>query len=132
MSISSDGLCELVGTWPKLETFRCYNYDDDTDHACTTPPTFHGLVKLLRFCLQLLHLSLVIDTTQLDGINVRSPGNEIRSDKLQERALGNSPIDSPLNMALVLTSLFRDLEEVNLDPWNSTPLRSLVNYRNKY
>ncbi|KAG1752913.1 hypothetical protein EDB19DRAFT_973715 [Suillus lakei] len=119
ISISDDELSELVKAWPKLQIFRlsCYHVPNNT-----TLPTFHGLINVLRLCPELVSLSLVIDTTQLDGIDVKSPGNGIRNNDLQELVLGNSLISSPLDVALVLSSLFPNLAEVNLAPWIGGPL----------
>ncbi|KAG1870205.1 hypothetical protein DFJ58DRAFT_723102 [Suillus subalutaceus] len=122
ISISDDELSELVKAWPKLKIFRlgCYR-----DPASTVLPTFHGLVNVLRLCPELASLSLVIDTTQFDGIDVKSPGSGIRNNGLQELVLGNSLIGSPLDVALVLSSLLPNLPEVNLSPWIGGPLDAL-------
>ncbi|KAG2120386.1 hypothetical protein DEU56DRAFT_928412 [Suillus clintonianus] len=120
ISISDDELSELVEPWPKLKTFRLSYYHNPNS---TLLPTFHGLINVLRRCPELVSLYLVVDTTQLDGIDVKSPGNGIRNDGLQELVLGNSPISSPLYVALVLSSLFPNLAEVNLAPWLSGLLR---------
>ncbi|KAG2111190.1 uncharacterized protein F5147DRAFT_686696 [Suillus discolor] len=122
ISISNDKLGELVNAWPKLKTLRLSCYRDPT---ITVMPTFHGLINVLRLCPELVSLSLVIDTTQLDGINVKSPGNGNRNNGLQELILGNSPISSPLDVALVLNSLLPNLPGVNLDVWIGGPLDAL-------
>lgn len=124
ISISDEELSELVKAWPKLKIFRfsCYR-----DPASTVLPTFHGLINVLRLCPELVSLSLIIDTTQLDGIDVKSPGNGICNNGLQELVLGNSPISSPLDVALVLSSLLPNLPEVNLSLWISGPLYALFN-----
>lgn len=119
ISISDDELSELVKAWPKLKIFRlgCY-----CDPASTVLPTFHDV---LRLCPELVSLSLVIDTTKLDGVDLKSPGNGIRNNVLQELVLGNSPISSPLDVALVLSSLLPNLPEVNLALWIGGPLDAL-------
>ncbi|KAG2154389.1 uncharacterized protein EDB93DRAFT_1131952 [Suillus bovinus] len=122
ISISNDGLGELVKAWPKLTTFRLNCYRDPTS---TVLPTFHGLINVLRLCPELVSLSLVIDTTQLDGIDIKSPGNGIGNNGLQDLVLGNSPISSPLDVALVLSSLLPNLMGVNLSPWIGGPLDAL-------
>ncbi|KAG1718214.1 hypothetical protein EDD22DRAFT_749887, partial [Suillus occidentalis] len=95
---------------PKLKTLKLSYYRDSTMNAL---PTFHGLINVLGSCPDLVSLSLVIDATQLDGIDVESPENGIYYDGLQELDLGSSLIDSPLDVALVLSSLFPNLPEVN-------------------
>ncbi|KIK44798.1 hypothetical protein CY34DRAFT_600028 [Suillus luteus UH-Slu-Lm8-n1] len=82
---------------------------------------------VLTLCPKLVSLALVIDTTQLDGIDVESPG--IYYDGLQELALGNSLIDSSVDIALVLSSLFPNLPEVNLVHWIGSTLGALFNER---
>jgi hypothetical protein len=73
----------------------------------------------------LVSLSLVIDATQLDGIDVKSPANGIHYNGLQELDLGNSLIDSPVDVALVLDGLFPNLPEVNIAHWIGTTLGAL-------
>jgi len=121
ISMSDEELCDLTGAWPKLQILRinCYIsiYPD------TTVPTFRGLMRVLRQCPVLISLALVIDTTKLDDIDLRSPGYEHR---LKDLTLGNSVIDSPLDVALILSGLFPRLQQVNLDCWDmATTMRSL-------
>jgi hypothetical protein len=94
----------------------------DRDPTINVLPTFHGLVNVPGLCPKLVSLSLVIDITQLDGIDVESPGNGICNNGLQELVLGNSLIDSPVDVApsLVPSSLFPNLPEVNLALWIPT------------
>ncbi|KAG0693303.1 hypothetical protein DFH29DRAFT_964674 [Suillus ampliporus] len=128
ISISDDELRELVNSWPKLRIFRLSCY-----HNCanTTLPTFHGLINLLKLCPELVSLSLVIDTTHLTGIDLKSLRNGVCNNRLQELVLGNSPIDSVPTVALILNSLFPNLKEVNLGPWRSGPLYSLTDKTRK-
>lgn len=91
ISISDGELSELVKAWPKLKTLKLSYYRDSTMNVL---PTFHGLINVLGSCPDLVSLSLVIDATQLDGIDVKSPANGIYYDGLQELDLGNSLIDS--------------------------------------
>ncbi|KAG2129739.1 hypothetical protein DEU56DRAFT_816489 [Suillus clintonianus] len=118
LSISDDELSELVDLWPKLKIFK-FSYLHHP--GSTSLPTFHGLINVLRLCPKLVSISLVIDTTQLDGIVVTSRGNGIRNGGLQELVLGNSLISSPWDVALVLSSLFPNLAGVNLAPWFGDP-----------
>jgi hypothetical protein len=62
---------------------------------------------------------------QLDGIDVKSSGNGIRNNGLQELVLGNSLMNSPLDVALVLSSLFPNLPAVNFASWIGGPLDAL-------
>lgn len=117
ISISDGELSELVKAWPKLKTLKLSYYRDSTMNVL---PTFHGLINVLGSCPDLVSLSLVIDATQLDGIDVKSPANGIYYDGLQELDLGNSLIDSPVDVALVLDGLFPNLPELNLAHWIGT------------
>lgn len=121
ISMSDEELCYLTGAWPKLQVLRiscCVIIDSDT----TAVPTFHGLIRVLRLCPALISLALVIDTTKLDGIDLRSPGGEHFYNHLKVLSLGSSIIDSPLNVALILSGLFPHLGQVNLGCWDTVPL----------
>ncbi|KAG1890171.1 hypothetical protein F4604DRAFT_1643764 [Suillus subluteus] len=124
ISMSDEELCYLTGAWPKLQVLRI-SYYVTVDSDTTAVPTFHGLIRLLQLCPSLISLALVIDTTKVDGIDLRSPGDGHFTKLLKELSLGNSVIDSPLNVALILSGLFPDLEQVNLDCWNTTFMNAL-------
>ncbi|KAG0706741.1 hypothetical protein DFH29DRAFT_1076734 [Suillus ampliporus] len=128
ISISDEELCQLVREWPKLKVLKisCYVPIDNT-----TVPTFHGLIKLLRLCPALTSLALVIDATKLDGINLKCPGGGSCNKYLKHLVLGNSPIESPLRVALVLSGLFPHLKQVALDCWDTTPMNSLPQKKSK-
>ncbi|KAG1851354.1 hypothetical protein F4604DRAFT_2045887 [Suillus subluteus] len=121
MSISDEELCQLVRAWPMLQVLKisCYIAIDTT-----AVPKFHGLLGVLRLCPSLTSLALAIDTTKLEGINLRSPGGENFNTYLSDLTLGNSLITSPLNVALILSGIFPCLEQVNLDCWNTAPMNS--------
>ncbi|KAG1870775.1 hypothetical protein DFJ58DRAFT_24470 [Suillus subalutaceus] len=112
ISISDEELCQLVRDWPKLEVLKisCYNPVDNT-----TMPTLHGLIELLQLCPILTSLALVIDATKLDGIDLKSPGGGSCNKHLKHLVLGNSPVGTPLKVALILSGIFPNLEQVNLD-----------------
>jgi hypothetical protein len=113
ISISDEELCQLVRDWPKLEVLKisCYN----PIHDNTTMPTLYGLIELLRLCPILTSIALVIDTTKLDGIDLKNPGGGRCNKYLKHLVLGNSPVGTPLNVALILSGLFPNLEQVNFD-----------------
>ncbi|KAG2337505.1 hypothetical protein BDR05DRAFT_952579 [Suillus weaverae] len=121
-SISDGELCQMVAAWPMLQVLKisCYIAIDTT-----AVPTFHGLLGVLRLCPSLTSLALAIDTTKLEGINLRSPSGEKLYPYLNELTLGNSLIASPLNVALILSGIFPYLEQVDLDCWNTAPMNSL-------
>ncbi|KAG0698616.1 hypothetical protein DFH29DRAFT_1081724 [Suillus ampliporus] len=119
MSISDEELCQLVRAWPKLKSLKISCF---VTIGTTTVPTFHGLISLLRLCPELISLVLVIDTTKLEGIDLKCPGSGSRNKNLKSLTLGNSSIESPLNVALVLSDLFPNLEQVDLNCWDLAPM----------
>ncbi|KAG1750877.1 hypothetical protein EDB19DRAFT_1871440 [Suillus lakei] len=120
ISVSDEELCQLLKDWPKLEVLKisCYVAIDNT-----TIPTFHGLITLLQLCPALTSLALVVDATKLDGINLKCPGGGSCNKNLKHLILGNSPVESPLKVALILSGLFPHLEQVNLDCWGSSQIK---------
>ncbi|KAG1816163.1 uncharacterized protein BJ212DRAFT_214497 [Suillus subaureus] len=121
ISMSDEDLCQLVRAWPKLQVLKFSSY---VAFNATTVPTFHGLIKLLRLCPVLTSLSLVIDTTKMDGIDLKRPGGGLCNKHLKFLALGNSHIKSPLNVALILSGLFPLLGQVDLAWWDMMKLMS--------
>ncbi|KAG1751463.1 uncharacterized protein EDB91DRAFT_1105686 [Suillus paluster] len=114
--------CDISIAWPKLEVLSISRYVDIDDIAV---PTFHGLISLLRLCPALTSLALVIDTTKQKRIDLTHPGNGSRHENLETLVLGNSPIKSPRNVALILSGLFPRLEGVNLECWDTISMDSL-------
>jgi hypothetical protein len=113
LSISDEELCYLTGAWPKLQVLQlscCVANDSDT----ITVTTFHGLICLLQLCPALTSLTLVIDATKLDGIDLKCPGGKHFTHHLKDLTLGNSVIHSPLNVALILSGLVPYLERLDL------------------
>ncbi|OJA19389.1 hypothetical protein AZE42_12927 [Rhizopogon vesiculosus] len=86
ISTSDEELCQLVRAWPKLEALSINYYASPS----TTLPTFHGLISVLCLCPALTLVSLVIDTTKLDGIDLQYPGGGICNKNLKDLDLGNS------------------------------------------
>jgi hypothetical protein len=121
ISMSNEELCYLTEAWPKLQSLRlsCH-FTAGLDTIAL--PTFHGLICLLQLCPALTSLTLVIDATKLDGIDLKCPGGEHFTHHLEDLTLGNSVIDSPLNVALILSGLFPHLEQVDLDCWNTSDM----------
>ncbi|KAG1906734.1 uncharacterized protein F5891DRAFT_941305 [Suillus fuscotomentosus] len=120
-SISDGELCQMVAARPMLQVLKisCYIAIDTT-----AVPMFHGLLGVLRLCPFLTSLALAIDTTKLEGINLRSPSGENLNTYLNDLTLGNSLIASPLNVALILSGIFPYLEQVDLDCWHTAPMNS--------
>jgi hypothetical protein len=118
ISMADEELCQLVRGWPNLQVLKFSRFVATNE---TTVPTFHGLIGLLRLCPALTTLTLVIDTTKLDGIDLKNPGGGISNDHLENLVLTNSPMTSPLKVALILSGLFPKLLEVDLDCWDLAP-----------
>ncbi|KAG1890197.1 hypothetical protein F4604DRAFT_1551469, partial [Suillus subluteus] len=95
--------------WPELQVLEINRYLDFQD---TTVLTFHGTISLLRLCSALTSLALVIDGTKLGGIDLKRPGGGICNEGPQFLVLGNSPVESPENVALILSGLLPRLEQV--------------------
>ena len=113
-SISDKELCQMVSAWPKLEALSIGGLS-----IGNTIITFHGLIDLLRLRPSLTSLSLAIDATKLDEIDINHPGGGIVNKHLKVLVLGNSPIDCPKRVAFILNELFPYLEQVELDYWDS-------------
>ncbi|KAG1761783.1 hypothetical protein EDD22DRAFT_804142 [Suillus occidentalis] len=122
ISMADEELCQLVRGWPKLQVLIISQFVAVNE---TTIPTFHGLISLLQLCPALTSLALVIDTTELDGIDFKFPGGGICNNHLEKLVLTNSPMESPLNVALILSGLFPNLLKVDLDCWDSVPKNSV-------
>lgn len=122
ISMSDEQLCQLVRAWPRLQVLEISSWI--AIDVATVLPTFHGLIGLLQLCPALTSLALVIDTTKLDGIDLRSPSGG-RFNTLNRLTLGNSPIDCPVNVALILSGLFPHLEQVNIDCWNKIQMYAM-------
>lgn len=118
ISMADEELCQLVRGWPKLQVLNISRFVAINE---TTIPTFHGLISLLGLCPALTSLTLVINTTELDGIDLKTPGGGICNNHLEKLVLTNSPMESPLNVALILSGLFPNLLKVDLGCWDSAP-----------
>lgn len=118
ISMADEDLCQLVRGWPKLQVLNISRFVAINE---TTIPTFHGLISLLGLCPALTSITLVIDTTELDGIDLKTPGGGICNNHLEKLVLTNSPMESPLNVALILSGLFPNLLKVDLGCWDSAP-----------
>ncbi|KAG2343855.1 hypothetical protein BDR05DRAFT_1059388 [Suillus weaverae] len=118
ISMADEDLCQLVRGWPKLQVLNISRFVAINETAI---PTFHGLISLLGLCPALTSITLVIDTTELDGIDLKTPGGGICNNHLEKLVLTNSPMESPLNVALILSGLFPNLLKVDLGCWDSAP-----------
>jgi hypothetical protein len=114
ISISDEGLCQLAKAWPKLQALQI-----SSRRISSEVPTFHGLINLIWCCPALTSLALVIDTTKSEGIDPKCPGSGRCNKRLKSLALGNSPINDPVNVALIISGLFPYLEQVDLACWST-------------
>ncbi|KAG1777765.1 hypothetical protein EV702DRAFT_1196975 [Suillus placidus] len=122
ISMSDEALCQLARAWPKLQVFKISSYV--IIDGSTTVPTFHGLISLLWSCPALTSLALVIDTTKSDGIDLKCPGGGRCNKRLESLVLGNSPINVPVNVALIISGLFPYLKQVDLACWERPPMNT--------
>ncbi|KAG1857703.1 hypothetical protein DFJ58DRAFT_878111 [Suillus subalutaceus] len=118
ISMTDKELRKLIRAWPKLEVLAISRFVSIKDTAI---PTFHALISLPQLCPALTSLTLVIDTTLRHGIDLKSPSGGIRNQNLKNLVLGNSPVDSPAQVALILNGLFPNLKKIDLDCWYSAP-----------
>ncbi|KAG2342864.1 hypothetical protein BDR05DRAFT_963668 [Suillus weaverae] len=122
ISMSDEALCQLARAWPKLQALKissCVNIN-----GYTTVPTFHGLISLLWSCPALTSLALVIDTTKSAGIDLKCPGGGRCNKRLKFLVLGNSRIDVPVDVALIISGLFPYLKQVDLACWERPPMNT--------
>ncbi|KAG1816828.1 uncharacterized protein BJ212DRAFT_1480683 [Suillus subaureus] len=122
ISMTDKELLQLMRAWPKLEVLAISRF---VSIKGTTIPTFRGLISFPRLCPALTSLTLVIDTTLWHGIDLKSPGGGIRNQNLKNLVLGNSPVGSPAQVALILNGLFPNLKKINLNCWYSAPKKFL-------
>ncbi|KAF9218794.1 hypothetical protein BS17DRAFT_479918 [Gyrodon lividus] len=85
-------------------------------------PTFKGLFQLVKCCPLLRELSIVIDTKPSGWVDLHCPGDGVCNYILSMLILGNSLIDDPKRVALILGAVFPALEKVNIDEWEYLPL----------
>ncbi|KAG2076491.1 hypothetical protein BDR04DRAFT_1089610 [Suillus decipiens] len=76
-------------------------------------PTLHGKIELLRLCPISTSLALVIDATKLDGIDLKNPDGKRCNKYLKHLDLGNSLVETPTKMALIISDLFPNLKQVD-------------------
>ncbi|KAH7916506.1 hypothetical protein BJ138DRAFT_282798 [Hygrophoropsis aurantiaca] len=110
--LNDDALTELANAWPHLEELVLNHC---TGWRRTSGITFKGLASLLRACPMLHTLALSIDATQLSFISSTSPGEVIQNDRIKTIDLGDSIIENPAAVALILDDLFWALKHV--DAW---------------
>jgi hypothetical protein len=65
--------------------------------------------------LNLALLALVVDTTKLNGIDLKSPGSGNCNKYLKHLVLGDSLVGTLFKVALILGGLFPNLEQVNFE-----------------
>ncbi|KAH7913860.1 hypothetical protein BJ138DRAFT_1111102 [Hygrophoropsis aurantiaca] len=111
--LNDDDLTELATAWPLLEELTL---GPNRGWQRTSGITFKGLATLLRACPLLHTLALVIDATRLCDISLT--GSEVLNDRIETLLLGDSIIERPAAVALILDDLFWSLKHV--DAWLMT------------
>ncbi|KAH7907363.1 hypothetical protein BJ138DRAFT_509060 [Hygrophoropsis aurantiaca] len=107
--LNDDALVELAASWPHLETLI---FRRRVGWQNTSTITFNGLASLLRGCPLLKKLTLSMDATRLD---YTSTGEGALNRRVKRLNLGDSIIEEPVAVALILADLFGSLEQV--DAW---------------
>ncbi|KAG2345712.1 hypothetical protein BDR05DRAFT_998324 [Suillus weaverae] len=110
--LDDDDLGSIVKSWPRLECLhlgtRCF---------WQTPPkiTFRGLVALLSTCPNLRNLGLVFDATKVDSLTVEKPGRGVCNTNITSFHVGFSPIEQPLQVAVLLSAVLPCLGEFSVE-----------------
>ncbi|KAH7913867.1 hypothetical protein BJ138DRAFT_1177766 [Hygrophoropsis aurantiaca] len=125
-NLNDDTLLELANAWPQLEKLALNQY---TGWKRRSGITFKGLALLLRACPLLDTLALSLDAIQLSSISLTRPGEGIHNQKIKVINLGDSIIENPAAVALILRDLFSSLKYV--DAWCSVYGREEVKSRYK-
>ncbi|KIJ61285.1 hypothetical protein HYDPIDRAFT_137858 [Hydnomerulius pinastri MD-312] len=121
IALDDHALEELATAWPQLEVLHLNRYAKLEPAASI--PTFRGLFHLVRLCPNLRELSIVIDLTKTEWIDIRRPSDEgVCNSALSTLILGNSPLDDPKRVAFILGAVFPCLAGINLDDWDYLPL----------
>ncbi|KAH7907365.1 hypothetical protein BJ138DRAFT_1116751 [Hygrophoropsis aurantiaca] len=108
--LNDDALVELAAAWPHLETLV---FKRHVGWHNTSAITFNGLASLLRGCPLLETLTLSMNATQLD---YAFTGEGALNRWVKRLDLGDSIIEEPTTVALILADLFGSLEKV--DTWH--------------
>ncbi|KAH7909665.1 hypothetical protein BJ138DRAFT_1089099 [Hygrophoropsis aurantiaca] len=111
--LKDDDLIELAAAWPNLNGL-VLNYHHGWKH--TSAITFTGLASLLRGCPLMDTLSLSMDATRLDFGFLTTPGEDALNHRIHHLNLGDSIIEDPVTVAMILDDLFGSLEQV--DAWS--------------
>ncbi|KIJ11804.1 hypothetical protein PAXINDRAFT_181779 [Paxillus involutus ATCC 200175] len=122
ISVDDHALKEFAAALPLLEVLhlsRCIFSIPGEEGAM---PTFRGLFQLVKICPLLRELSIVIDTTQSEWVDLHRPGDGVCNHVLSMLILGNSRIDDPKRVALILGAVFTVLEKVDIEDWEHVPL----------
>jgi hypothetical protein len=122
--MSDETLCRLARAWPKLQVLKMNSFI--ITGSTTEVPSFNGLINLLWCCPALTSLALVIDTTKSDGIDLKCPGGGRCNKRLAFLNLGNSPINNPVDVALIISGLFPYLKQVDLACWERPPMNTVA------
>lgn len=101
-SIDDDLIKAMAAAWPKLEIL---NLLPPLGRLDSIEVSLVALISLIKHCKNLANLSLAFDLTEIETSDEQRPsqGNSLELETLD---VGNSPIDSPARVALLLSDLF--------------------------
>jgi hypothetical protein len=106
----NDGIVQELGqAWPRLKILHIL---DRTAHEeQTSRVTLQGLAQLAKFCPDLHHLAILLDTRSVERCRTR-PGGGIRNFSLRSLNVGNSLITSPHLVASFLSDIFPNISHI--------------------
>ncbi|KAF8550845.1 hypothetical protein OG21DRAFT_363701 [Imleria badia] len=107
LSLSDDDLLELATSWPLLEVLSL-NYFVETK---APRPTLKGFCQLLQHCPHLQKLTIVIDATDSEWIDIARPC--VRNHLMDYLCLGNSLLDDRKRVASILLAILPSLKELD-------------------
>ncbi|KAG2111320.1 uncharacterized protein F5147DRAFT_573666 [Suillus discolor] len=116
--LDDDDLGSIVKSWPRLECLYL-----GTKCFWQTPPkiTFRGLVTLLATCPDLRNLGLVFDTTKVASPTAERLGHGVCNTNITHFHVGCSPIEQPLEVAVLLSVVLPCLGEFLVESWLVKP-----------
>ncbi|EIW78139.1 hypothetical protein CONPUDRAFT_145484 [Coniophora puteana RWD-64-598 SS2] len=112
--LDDDDVKMLSSYWPKMDTF---NISGTTGWGGVTRITFKGILSIVENCRYLRNLGIVFDARSRRGLASGRPGGGISS-SLSILMVGDSLIDNPAEVAMILSDLFPNVE--TLQAWEDT------------
>ncbi|KIK93225.1 hypothetical protein PAXRUDRAFT_527071 [Paxillus rubicundulus Ve08.2h10] len=122
ISMDDHALEEFAAGLPLLEVLHLSRCISSVRGEKVAMPTLKGLFQLVKICPLLTELSIVIDMEQSEWVDLHYPGDGVCNHALSMLILGNSRINDPKRVALILGAVFTALERVDIEDWEHVPL----------